>query len=173
MKRRAEQFTPHLDRYVYAMEPCQRRKTIDYGGKSGYGADILSYVSGPVTIADHMPGELKKVRGHETILVDFNDGFPEGMWDAAVAFEIIEHVIDPDDFVRQIKEHLNPDGAFVFSVPHMMPHESHLTLFDEKKIWELISKYFTIEEFYIQRAYGISNKPFTKYPVTYVGIARN
>lgn len=174
MKRQAIQFSPHLDRYVYATHACQNRATLDLGGKSGYGADILSYTTNnKVTIADHMPGELKRVKpNHDKILIDFNDGFPEGMWDAMVAFEIIEHVINPDKFIQDITEHLNPDGVLVFSVPHMKECEDHLTLFDEQDIKKLISKYLTIEEFYVQDSYNISGKKFEKYPVTYVGVAR-
>lgn len=172
MKRRATDFMPHLERYVFAMRPCQGRKTIELGGKSGYGADILRYTSGPVTVVDNVAVQLKKVRGHETILMDLNDEYPEGMWEAAVAFEIIEHVKDPDNFVKNITEHLEPGGVLVFSVPHMMPHIDHLTLFNMRKIVELVSKYLTIEELHFQETYGIWGEPFTKYPKTYVGTAR-
>ena len=170
MKRKATDFSPHLERYVFAMRHCLGKKTIDVGGKSGYGADILSYIQADVTVVDNASRHLKKYKGN-SILMDLNETYPDEMWDAAVAFEIIEHVKDPDNLVKNIVEHLNPGGVLVFSVSHMKEHESHLTLFDEQKIRDLISKYLVIEEFYIQDRYVISGIPFTVYPVTYVGVA--
>lgn len=171
MMRKAKHFTPHLERYIYAMGPCEKRKTLDLGGKSGYGADLLSYVKAEVTVVDNNQHELNQVKGHTILNIDLNHEYPEGMWDAAVAFEIIEHVIDPDDFVKNIAEHLNPGGRLIFSVPHMKEHEDHLTLFDEEKIRNLISKHLTLKEMFMQDKYCITNTPFKYYPKTYVGVA--
>lgn len=178
MKRQARDFIPHLERYIFAMPHVQGLDVMDAASKDGYGSSLLAQVANKVTLVDNSAFWLGKAESNYTyqgkanfIVDDFNKGFPEGEWDAVVAFEIIEHVEDPDFFISNITSHLKKGGELVFSVPHMKEEECHLTLFDEDKIRGLISKYLTITEFYVQKGYGISNIPFSRYPVTYVGIA--
>ena len=176
MKRKPETFRQHLEEYVFSTIYCNGKKVLDLGSKDGYGAHIISRFSSHITLADYSEkflGEAKRFYHYmcpvEFVWIDFNDVFPEGKWDTIVALQIIEHVNDPDDLVKEIAEHLNKGGTLVFSVPHMMPDSLHKTLFDEKSIKKLISKYLTITEFYIQDFYGISKKPMPD--KFYVGVA--
>lgn len=178
MQREPLVFAGHLERYIFALPYCKKRKVLDVGGKDGYGSLLISWFASEVTNADMYGKWLYQAKNHHHhhcpahfIEQDFNEKFPDGMWETIVAFEIIEHVIDPDRFVKDIYDHMNPEGLLVFSVPHMTPNPDHRTLFDEDKIRALVSKYFTIEEFYIQDKHGISGKP-TLPPKSYVGVAR-
>lgn len=177
MKRQGKDFAPHLERYVFTLPYIQRRDVLDAGSKSGFGAHIMEYTAKSVTLVDISKTFLNEAKKYnhfcpaKFIESDFNKEFPEGTWNAIVAFEIIEHVEDPEFFIKNISEHLSEDGVFIFSVPHMKDIPDHITLFDETKIKKLISRYFKIEEFYIQDTYGISNKQFKRYPKTYVGVA--
>ena len=172
-------FLPHIERYSFACHFCHKKDVLDLGGKDGYGAVLMSLFASHITIADNRGdylaiGKLNNtfLCGTEMIEMDLEKSFPDRVYDTAVAFEIIEHVKDPELFIENITKHLKPGGILVFSVPHMMPHIDHLTLFDEEKIKTMISKYLTLKEFYIQDSYGISKKPMHRYPAkTYVGLA--
>ncbi len=172
-------FMPHLDRYSFACHYSHKKDVLDLGGKDGYGAVMMSLFANHITIADNRGDYLEIGKLNNTFLcdtkmveVDLEKSFPDRIYDTAVAFEIIEHVKDPETFIENIAKHLKVGGVLGFSVPHMMPHIDHLTLFDEDKIKKMISKYLTLKEFYIQDSYGISKKPMHRYPaITYVGVA--
>src|SRR3990167_7410896 len=178
MKRQPADFIPHLERYVFAANYCSRQRVIDLGSKTGYGSYIMGYFAKKITLVDYKSDLIAGAKKQsfpcvvDFLEMDLNEDYPKGEWDMAVAFEIIEHVKDPDQFVKNIADHLPSGGQLVFSVPHMKPHQDHLTLFDKDKITVLISKYFILEELYWQGSYGISNTPFGRYPKTHVGVGR-
>ena len=173
-------FVPHLERYVFACHYSYKKKVLDLGGKDGYGSVLMSLFAKHITLTDIRKEWLEIAGLNNTFLCDtdivekdLEKGFPEGTWDTMVAFEIIEHVEDPDFLIKNITEHLEKGGILVFSVPHLTPHLDHKTLFDEDTIRRLISKHLEIKEFYKQDSYGISKKPMYKYPaITYVGVAQ-
>lgn len=176
MKRNPYIFRQHLERYVFATPHCDRNRVLDLGSKDGYGAHLISFYASHVTLADCVGKYLLQAQKYYHFLsdvdfveVDFNKKFPKGNWDTIVAFEIIEHVENPDNLVKEIANHLPKGGKLVFSVPHMKPNIAHKTLFNEESITKLIRKYLNIEEFYIQDSYGIS-KELTNNNC-YVGVA--
>lgn len=177
--RKPDNFIGHFERYVFATLFVRRKRVLDLGCKDGYGAHLLSSFAHSVTLADRAPSYLEAAKESYRYLcpvdyacVDFEEGFPEGEWDVIVGFEVIEHVANYEGFVKNIAAHLAPGGILVFSVPHMIVNDDHKVLFDEKKIRTLISKYFTLEEFYLQDKIGISGKKATSPPLSYVGVAR-
>jgi len=176
MRRQPKVFIQHLERYVFSLPYCNEKRVLELGSKDGYGANLLSHFASYLTLTDYNGKYLSQAkRFHhylcpvEFIQINFNDAFPEGKWDTIIAFEIIEHVNDPDNFVREIAEHLPSGGKLVFSVPHMHENIAHKTLFDEESIKKLISKYLIMEEFYIQDLYGISKEPTNN--KGYIGVA--
>lgn len=172
-------FIGHLERYVFSLLYTYKKKVLDLGSKDGYGAHLISCFAEHVTLADRSASYLETARKSYWYLcktsfvqVDLEESFPEGFWDVVVAFELIEHVANTDFLLKNIAEHLNPGGVLVFSVPHMIPNPDHKVLFDEGGIKKALSKYFQIEEFYIQDKEGISGLPATSPPKSYVGVAR-
>lgn len=174
----APSFKDHILRYAFAMPYAWKRDTLDLGGKEGFGTQILSYVAKSVTNADIDKEWLERSMKHyywcpaSTQECNFDVQFPEGTWDTIVSFELIEHVDDPDKLMKNIAEHLRPDGRLVFSVPHMVANDEHKTLFDEQKIKDLVSKYLDIQEFYVQDHTYLSGKPLYRGLVCYVGVAK-
>lgn len=54
--------------------------------------------------------------------------FDDAYFDAAVCFEVIEHLFDPDAMLAEIRRVLKPDGRFLITVPfawgeHEMPYD--------------------------------------------------
>lgn len=43
--------------------------------------------------------------------------FPEGAFDGVVSFEVLEHVFNPDEVLREIRRVLRPDGLLLITVP--------------------------------------------------------
>lgn len=172
-------YTTHLERYIFALEHSYKQRVLDVGCKDGDGSILLSYGATELDLADFNEKYLDTAKKNDYKcptkfhLVDLEKDFPEGKWDTIVAFEILEHLEDPEFLVKNIKKHLRFGGSFVFSVPNMVANREHKVLFDKKKIQDLISKYFTITEFYEQKDKVLSGKPNYKGLLCYVGVAMN
>src|SRR3990167_3980345 len=122
MRRIPQYFTPHLERYVYASNYTLDKKVLDAGSKDGYGSVIMSNFAKSLTLADIGAVWLNQAKRHhylcatDFIVSDFEKEFPEGQWDVIVAFEIIEHLEDPDFFLDNIRKALAPGGKLIFSI---------------------------------------------------------
>jgi len=77
--------------------------------------------------------DLETPRSRETGLADaYYDGrtfpFAEGSFDGALCSEVLEHVFNPDEFLREIHRVLRPGGCLLLAVPfvwdeHEQPHD--------------------------------------------------
>lgn len=54
--------------------------------------------------------------------------FPDGFFDAIIACEIIEHLVDTDRFLRQIRSKLKDGGTLVLSTPNLASFGRRLLL---------------------------------------------
>lgn len=169
MRKFIPSFSSHLERYVFATDYAFKRKVLDVGSKEGFGAHILSYGAAQVDLCDINQGYLNFAQNYykffcpaSFIQVDLEKSFPDGEWDTMVAFEVIEHVENPEFLIKNMADHLKLGGFLVCSVPHMVANHEHKTLFDEAKIKELVGKYLTIKEVYTQEFKTISHQPMYK-----------
>lgn len=172
-------FLGHLERYIFACLYVHKKRILDCGSKDGYGTFLLSMFSNYVGAIDINPDDLNRIFINykffcptEIIECDLEKEFPEGQYDVVIAFDIIEHLVDPDFFIKNIYNSLPKEGLLIFSVPHLVANPVHKVLFNEKGIKDLIGKYFKIEEFYHQNKTLINNQPCHYPPLCYVGVAR-
>ncbi len=179
MRKFAHSFIDHIARYNLAMQYAYKRDVLDVGSKEGFGAHLMSYCANSIGLLDINPDYLSRAERFYTYFCpatfyeqDLEKGFPDRDWDVMTAFEVIEHVADPDFLIKNMAAHLRPGGLLIFSVPHMVANHEHKTLFDEEKIREVVEKYFDIEEFFVQDKHPISGKPMYKGLKCYVGVAR-
>ncbi len=179
MKKFIPTFSDALSRYIFALERCKGLDVLDAGSNIGAGSHLLSYGAKRITLADNDDKCLKFSQKCYRyfcpvtfVKCDLEKDFPEGKWDIIVAFETIEHLANPEFFIKNVSEHLNKGGKLIFSVPHMVSNRLHKTLFDQNKIEDLINRFLWLEWMTTQGAkYLEEERPLYKGLKHYVGVA--
>jgi SAM-dependent methyltransferase len=114
----------HLKRYEFALPWCRGAEVLDAGCGVGYGSAFLGEAAARVVGVDRDEPAIAYARArYGGPNVEFRVGdvaaleFPDASFDAACAFETIEHVDDAGAFVGEVARVLRPDGVFVVSTP--------------------------------------------------------
>jgi 2-polyprenyl-3-methyl-5-hydroxy-6-metoxy-1,4-benzoquinol methylase len=55
-----------------------------------------------------------------------NNAISETKYDSVVALEVIEHLENPSQFLREVKKIVKPTGTFIFSTPNVVDLESRI-----------------------------------------------
>ncbi len=118
----------HYQRYVSVQKLVRDKVILDAACGEGYGSEILSrtaaYVNG-IDISEETV-ERARLKYGERENLSFISGsidrlpFEDGSIDVVVSFETIEHVGEElqDQFLKEIKRVLKPDGFVVMSTPN-------------------------------------------------------
>ncbi len=119
---------------IGSRSPC---RILDLGCSSGLLAERLQSMGHTVVGVDvtEIPGVRDRVT--EFYKADLNEGIPSevgGDYDLVLAADVLEHLVNPGDFMKQIRRVLAPGGSALFCVPniaHWYPRSRHtLGLFD-------------------------------------------
>ena len=114
----------HYHRYLFARALVRNLDVLDVASGEGYGAALLAQVARSVigvecseptvrgAIANFPRSNLRFLPGDARALPLEN-----ACMDAVVSFETIEHFDRQDDFVREVRRVLRPDGRFIVSTP--------------------------------------------------------
>lgn len=130
------------------------RKIIDIGGGGGEMAedwaernlfDSITVVE-PQSLKVNLP-KVKVIKGF------FGDCELAEKFDVITAFEVVEEILNPDKFLKKIKDSLNDEGIFIFSTPNIDGFEmstlgklstamrfSHIRLYNIKSIKILLER---------------------------------
>jgi len=148
--------SPYLrDRRIAVTRPLLKGRVLDVGCAEGH-------------LAEHVaPADYVGVDLDEEILVEARSNWPDHTFmsldaldpgerfDTVVALAVIEHVPDPEGWLRRYAEQLVPGGSVIITTPHARweplhgiaakfsltsdeAHEEHETTFDEASITRLI-----------------------------------
>lgn len=121
----------HVARYVFAARYAGGRRVLDAGCGSGYGAARLALNASSVVGVDAAEEALAYAREHYPLP---NLGFirasctempaPDACFELVVAFEVIEHLEEWQEFLREMARVTAPGGLFLVSTPNKDYYEA-------------------------------------------------
>jgi len=154
----------HLQRYIFALRYCVSKKVLDVACGSGYGTSLISSVAKKIEGIDFDKKTIEwaKLNNHFYCPVKFKISDIEkekirGNFDSIVSFETIEHLNNPELFLKNIKESLNNYGCLIFSIPINEPlNKYHKKNYNWRSVEDLIKNVFNSHiEWYSQTLDGI------------------
>ena len=96
---------------------------VEFGSGAGEFARRLKARFGNLTCLDISPVYIRKLTqsGYKTIAADFNQHLPlaANRFSGAVALEVIEHVVQAELFLKEVRRILKPGGWLVLSTPNI------------------------------------------------------
>lgn len=158
----------HLHRYGIVMQFCDKTGGVwlDAGCGSGYGTEIISWLADSVIGIDKDLLTIQYAKKHHSrpnlqfavgdicnLPLDTPDIF-----DAVIAADVIEHVLDCESFLERVYKLLKPNGRAVITTPTSTRGGSnplnpyHLNELTEKQFVELTSRIFDKTRFIIGEA---------------------
>jgi SAM-dependent methyltransferase len=154
----------HRQRYEFFAARCRGLRVLDAACGVGYGSQLLAEQgAASVTGVDISPEAIECARAQfahprvELLSGDVRDlaGFGR-QFDAAVSFETIEHLPDPEALLREVHKVLVPGGFFVCSTPNRDYHRKghtnpyHLCEWSYEKFHDAFEQRFEIDGRYHQ-----------------------
>ncbi len=175
--RKHVRYIDHLGAYLWAAKHVYGKRILEIGSGEGYGAQLLSLFVTKIEGIDSSPAFTRRAQSNkyhcparfqqanlEVDKIDFGDA------QAVVAFEILEHLINPHHFLSQI-----PAGVpLLFSVPHNYPHPLHVTDFNSwADVHKMVSPHFKETQIFWMKDGVVYDHevPFDTDTCRYVGIA--
>jgi len=114
----------HIHRYLFAVNACKDKRVLDIASGEGFGSFILAQCAKTVTGVDI---DQEAVKNANDIYGSSNLEFLKGSCqkipladatvDVVVSFETLEHIVEHDDFLKEIKRVLCPNGVLIMSTP--------------------------------------------------------
>ncbi len=113
----------------------QRGILVDVGGGNGEFAEEMASrdIFEKIVVVEPQPLTLTHPK-IEVATISFEDFTLQKKADVIVAFEVLEHIIDPTLFLQKVHDLLADDGCFVFSTPNANGFETS-TLGRESRAW--------------------------------------
>jgi 2-polyprenyl-3-methyl-5-hydroxy-6-metoxy-1,4-benzoquinol methylase len=117
----------HLKRYEFAEAYLDGKRVLDVACGVGYGARYLADEGNHVIGVDIDGAAIayaqQRYGGHRNTNFVLSDGMQLGLrssqFDAVCSFETIEHVLDVDVFLNEVRRVLKPLGVFIVSTPRV------------------------------------------------------
>ena len=122
----------HLDEC--SLRPLTGKRALDVGCGAGLLAEPLARLGAAVTAVDAAPELIEAAKAHaagQGLAIDYRAVGVEaldGHFDLVTALEVIEHVSDPQAFVRDLAARLAPGGLLILSTPNRTRWSKLLTI---------------------------------------------
>ncbi len=118
-------FQRHLAAYKFLLPFARGKRVVDLGCGEGYGADLLATVASFVSGVDLAPEAIYHARKKyqkdnlEFLYMDiYSLSLEKGSYDLVLSMQVIEHLHDPDRFMREAIRILKPGGLCVITTPN-------------------------------------------------------
>ncbi len=119
-------FQEHITRYMFASFFVEGRTVLDAGCGCGYGSHHLAQGGARRVLGLDCSEEAvtygRNHFGHERLEFRTGDVLDTGLdtasFDTIVAFEVFEHLPEPDRFLEEMRRLLKPGGVLVLSTPN-------------------------------------------------------
>ena len=147
----------HLHRYALATSLASGKRVLDIASGEGYGSRLLGSVARNVLGVDRSPAAVvhatRKYGGPSVRFLQADaTRIPcrDAAFDLVVSFETIEHLLDQDAMMAEIRRVLTPDGLLVMSSPERANHgekegyvnEFHVLELYGQEFLDLVGRYF-------------------------------
>ena len=115
----------HFHRYLWAAQLTAGRRVLDLASGEGFGAALLSETAAAVTGVDIDATAVEHAQLNYTAdnleyrTADARDlgQFDTASFDVVVAFELIEHIVEQEQVLAEIRRVLMPGGLLIVSTP--------------------------------------------------------
>lgn len=133
-------FQHHVARYRFALAQMRGgERVVDAGSGAGYGTCLLSERAAWALGVDYSPlavGYAKEHYRRPNLAFAVMDAqmlaLAAGTADLVVAFEVFEHLEDPEQFLQECRRVLRPGGRLILSTPNPETSEIHLRSIGQK-----------------------------------------
>lgn len=146
----------HTKPYATIAAMAAGKRVLDLGCNNGHGTSVLSATAAAVVGVDVSPDAIAAARdAHPENVFRVVDGthlpFERGSFDVVVSCQVIEHIVDYETYIGEMKRVLAPGGVCVLTTPNarlrldpgMKPwNEFHVREFTEEELAALASRYF-------------------------------
>ncbi|HMS32097.1 MAG TPA: class I SAM-dependent methyltransferase [Candidatus Saccharibacteria bacterium] len=154
-------YSEHLQRYQAAKPLIKDKVVLDIACGSGYGTYMLAKEAKKIYGVDVSPEAVRYAKDnydHKNITYTSGSGtnipLDSASVDVVTTFETIEHIDDYEQFVREIKRVLKPDGLLIISTPNDSEYGEgnhfHIHEFEHEELKGLLFKYFKNQKNYFQ-----------------------
>lgn len=119
-----DQIDQHWQCDEHGLRPVEGRRALDVGCGAGLLAEPLARLGAEVTAVDAAPELIAAAQLHARgagLEIDYRVAAVEeveGEYDLVTSMEVIEHVADPEAFVRALATRLTADGLLILSTPN-------------------------------------------------------
>lgn len=150
----------HVARYRYATLFAAGRNVLDVGCGTGYGAAVMASVAGDVTGFDVSPEAVRYATQHygdrARFFVGSAGAFPTlGVrYDLVTAFEVIEHITEWPELIKEAARVMKPTGIFLVTTPNKIqynqsrkdvgPNPFHVHEFDLREFRNSLQQSFRV-----------------------------
>ena len=115
----------HLADYETAQKFVAGKVVLDLGCNSGYGTKLLSQYCNHVTGVDVSPAAIEAAKTHcqnNNASFQVVDGitlpFEPATFDVVTSFQVVEHLVDYDAYLNEIRRVLKPEGIVILTTPN-------------------------------------------------------
>lgn len=115
----------HINNY-YPLRKGQGKKLIEFGCATGTASSVLKGYGWDVTATDISEYAVRKAaknhKGIRFLVHDMEKSFNSTKFNLALAFDVIEHLPNPEKGIKNVYNLLKKGGTVIFTTPNDYPH---------------------------------------------------